>query len=212
MTRLAPTSHGSLTVGRGTPNLAPPTNIGSLEALSPARMAEDNRIHVMDEADVHRAIARMAREIVERNGGTTALTLLGIHRRGTDVASLLRDEIERASGDRVAYGSIDITLYRDDLMTIGPRPVVGASELPQSGIDDRNIVIVDDVLYRGRTARAALDELTDWVGPDESTSAFWWTGGGGSCPSSRISWVGKSRRWITSVSTCSCRRWMGVSE
>ena len=58
-------------------------------------MAEDNRIHVMDEADVHRAIARMAREIVERNGGTEALTLLGIHRRGTDIALLLRDEIER---------------------------------------------------------------------------------------------------------------------
>ena len=128
-------------------------------------MAEDNRIHVMDEADVHRAIARMAREIVERNGGTEALTLLGIHRRGTDIALLLRDEIERASGDRVAYGSIDITLYRDDLMTIGPAPVVGASDLPQSGIDDRNIVIVDDVLYRGRTARAALDELTAWGRP-----------------------------------------------
>ncbi len=129
-------------------------------------MAEDNRIHVMDEADVHRAIARMAREIVERNGGTEALTLLGIRRRGTDIALLLRDEIERASGDRVAYGSIDITLYRDDLMTIGPTPVVGASELPRSGIDDRNVVIVDDVLYRGRTARAALDELTDWGRPN----------------------------------------------
>ena len=128
-------------------------------------MAQDDRIHVMDEADVHRAVARMAREIVERNGGTEGLALMGIHRRGTDIASLLRDEIERASGERVAYGSIDITLYRDDLMTIGPRPVVGASELPESGIDDQSIVIVDDVLYRGRTARAALDELTDWGRP-----------------------------------------------
>jgi len=128
-------------------------------------MADDNRIPVMDEADVHRAIARMAREIVERNGGTEALTLLGIHRRGTDIASLLRDEIERATGERIAYGSIDITLYRDDLMMIGPAPVVGASELPPSGIDNRNIVIVDDVLYRGRTVRAALDEITDWGRP-----------------------------------------------
>ncbi len=128
-------------------------------------MAEDNRIHVMDEADVHRAVARMAREIVERNGGTESLTLMGIHRRGTEIAALLRDEIEAASGDVVASGSIDITLYRDDLMAIGPRPVVGASELPPNGIDDQNIVIVDDVLYTGRTARAALNELTDWGRP-----------------------------------------------
>ena len=128
-------------------------------------MAEDNRIHVMDEADVHRAIARMAREIVERNGGTDALTLRGIPRRGTDTPLLFGSEIDSASVERVACGPRDITLYRDDLMTIGPAPVVGASDLPQSGIDDRNIVIVDDVLFRGRTARAALDEITDWGRP-----------------------------------------------
>ena len=129
-------------------------------------MAEDNRIHVMDEADVHRAIARMAREIVERNGGTEALTLLGIHRRGTDIALLLRDEIERASGDRVAYGSIDITLYRDDLMRqpVGPQPVVRRTEIPFS-IDNKRIVLVDDVLYTGRTIRAALDALIDFGRP-----------------------------------------------
>jgi pyrimidine operon attenuation protein/uracil phosphoribosyltransferase len=128
-------------------------------------MAEENRIHVMDEADVHRAIARMAREIVERNGGTEALTLLGIHRRGTDIALLLRDEIERASGDRVAYGSIDITLYRDDLMAIGPLPVVGATVLPEGGVDEKVVVIVDDVLFTGRTVRAALNELMDFGRP-----------------------------------------------
>lgn len=128
-------------------------------------MPENNRIHVMDEADVQRAIARMAREIVERNGGTDGLTLMGIHRRGTQISDLLKEEIERAEGVELASGSLDITLYRDDLMAVGPRPVVNGSALPQQGIDDRNIVIVDDVLYTGRTTRAALNELMDWGRP-----------------------------------------------
>ncbi|MGD8287322.1 MAG: bifunctional pyr operon transcriptional regulator/uracil phosphoribosyltransferase, partial [Gemmatimonadota bacterium] len=72
-------------------------------------MPEDNRIHLMDEADVHREVARMAREIVERNGGTDGLVLMGIHRRGTDIAALLQSEIERAEGVKVPFGSIDIT-------------------------------------------------------------------------------------------------------
>jgi pyrimidine operon attenuation protein / uracil phosphoribosyltransferase len=128
-------------------------------------MAEQNRIHLMDEADVRRAIARMAREIVERNGGVERLALMGIHRRGTQISALLQAEIERAEGRAIDSGSLDITLYRDDLMAIGPRPVIGASELPAGGVDDRNIVIVDDVLFTGRTARAALNELMDWGRP-----------------------------------------------
>lgn len=128
-------------------------------------MPDENRICLMDEADVRRAIARMAREIVERNGGTDRLVLMGIHRRGTQVADLMRDEIERAEGVRVESGSIDITLYRDDLETIGPRPVIGGSELPPSGIDGQTVVIVDDVAYTGRTVRAALNELGDWGRP-----------------------------------------------
>jgi pyrimidine operon attenuation protein/uracil phosphoribosyltransferase len=128
-------------------------------------MAADNRIHVMDEGDVHRAVSRMAREIVEGNGGTEGLTLLGIHRRGTQISALIREEIERAEGVTIESGSIDITLYRDDLMVIGPRPVIGETELPPSGIDDRNVVLVDDVIYRGRTIRAALNEVMDWGRP-----------------------------------------------
>jgi pyrimidine operon attenuation protein / uracil phosphoribosyltransferase len=128
-------------------------------------MTEKNRIHVMDEADVRRAIARMAREIVEQNGGTEALTLMGIHRRGVHISALLKEEIERAEDITVSSGSLDITMYRDDLMAIGPRPVVGETKLPPEGVDDRNIVIVDDVLYTGRTTRAALNELTDWGRP-----------------------------------------------
>jgi pyrimidine operon attenuation protein / uracil phosphoribosyltransferase len=129
-------------------------------------MPDDNRIHLMDEADVRRAIARMAREIVERSGGTDRLMLMGIHRRGTDIAGLLAAEIASAEGEAPPQGSIDISLYRDDLEQIGPRPVVGGSELPLEGIDGRTVVIVDDVAYTGRTVRAALNELTDWGRPE----------------------------------------------
>lgn len=128
-------------------------------------MPDHDPIHVMDEADVREAVARMAGEIVERAGGTEHLVLMGIHRRGTQIAKLLQDEIERNEGVRIASGSIDITLYRDDLETIGPRPVVGGSELPPAGLDGQVVVIVDDVAYTGRTARAALNELNDWGRP-----------------------------------------------
>jgi len=129
-------------------------------------MPEDNAIHVMDEADVRREIARMAREIVARNGGTQRLVLMGVHRRGTQIAAMLRAAIQESEGTLVPTGSIDITLYRDDLGTIGPRPVIGESELPSEGIDDKNVVLVDDVAYTGRTMRAAINELSDWGRPN----------------------------------------------
>ncbi len=128
-------------------------------------MPHANRIPLMDETDVRRALARMAREIVERSGGVDRLVLMGIHRRGVHLAAMLRDEIQRAEGRDLPTGSLDITLYRDDLAEVGPRPVVGASELPPGGIDDRIVVLVDDVLYTGRTVRAALNELMDWGRP-----------------------------------------------
>jgi pyrimidine operon attenuation protein/uracil phosphoribosyltransferase len=128
-------------------------------------MPADKRIHVMDEADVRREIARLAKEIVDRNGGTEGLVLMGVHRRGTQIADLLQREIESLAGERISSGSIDITLYRDDLGTIGPRPVVGESQLPSGGIDGRTVVLVDDVAYTGRTMRAAINELSDWGRP-----------------------------------------------
>lgn len=129
-------------------------------------MPDETRTHLMDEAAVRRAIARMAREIVERSGGTAGLVLMGIHRRGTHIAAWLGDEIEAAEGVRPPTGSIDISLYRDDLAEIGPRPIVGGSELPAEGIEDRTVVLVDDVAYTGRTVRAALNELSDWGRPE----------------------------------------------
>ena len=119
----------------------------------------------MDEPAVHRAVARMARELVEQNEGPANLALLGIQRRGVQIADLIRSEIERAEGVTVPLGSLDITLYRDDLMVIGPRPVIGATSLPEGGVDERAVVIVDDVLFTGRTVRAALNELMDWGRP-----------------------------------------------
>ncbi len=125
-------------------------------------MPDQYRIPIMREDAVGRAIARMAREILERNEGTDRLALMGIHRRGVQIAHLLQAEIERAARVSVPCGSIDITLYRDDLMAIGPRPVIGESKLPAGGIDNRAVVVVDDVIFTGRTARAAMNELMDW--------------------------------------------------
>lgn len=120
---------------------------------------------ILDERAVERALARMAREITEKSVGTDALSLIGIHRRGVQLAHRIAEEIEKAEGARPPVGSLDITLYRDDLMAVGPRPVVGETRLPEGGVDERVLVIVDDVAYTGRTARAAMDELADFGRP-----------------------------------------------
>jgi pyrimidine operon attenuation protein / uracil phosphoribosyltransferase len=128
-------------------------------------MEEPQRKLIMDERAVHRAVARMAREIVERNAGVADMVLLGVQRRGVQLSQLIADEIEKAEGERPRSGTLDITLYRDDLTAIGPRPVLGETRLPPGGIDGRRVVIVDDVCYTGRTTRAALDELADFGRP-----------------------------------------------
>jgi pyrimidine operon attenuation protein / uracil phosphoribosyltransferase len=128
-------------------------------------MAKPERQLLMDERAVERALARMAREVVEHNSGVQNLSVMGVQRRGVQLASRLAVEIERAEGQLPPVGTLDITLYRDDLTAIGPRPVLGETRLPPGGIDGRNLVIVDDVLYTGRTARAALDELADFGRP-----------------------------------------------
>jgi pyrimidine operon attenuation protein/uracil phosphoribosyltransferase len=128
-------------------------------------MPEAQRQPLMDERAVERALAQMAREIIERNHDVTRLALLGIQRRGVQLAHRLAAEIAHARGRQPAVGTLDITLYRDDLTAIGPRPVLGETRLPAGGIDDKCLVIVDDVCYTGRTARAALDELADFGRP-----------------------------------------------
>ena len=119
---------------------------------------------LLDARAIQRALQRMASEIVERCGGAADLLLVGIQRRGVELAERLGSRIERAEGSAVARGKLDITLYRDDLQAIGPRPVVSETRLPPS-LDGRTVVIVDDVLYTGRTIRAALDEFADFGRP-----------------------------------------------
>lgn len=128
-------------------------------------MSDARRELLLDDKAVERVLARMAREIVEQAEGLDDLVLVGIHRRGVHLAQWLADEIGRAEGAAPPTGTLDITLYRDDLMAIGPRPVVGETRLPPGGIDARTVVIVDDVLYTGRTVRAALDEMADFGRP-----------------------------------------------
>jgi len=113
---------------------------------------------------VARTISRMADEILELNAGLDRLVIVGIQRRGVQIADRLADVIRDREGADVPRGALDITLYRDDLQTVGPRPVVGRTQIPVD-IDDQVVVIVDDVLFTGRTIRAALDELADFGRP-----------------------------------------------
>jgi pyrimidine operon attenuation protein / uracil phosphoribosyltransferase len=125
-----------------------------------------DRVVLMDQEAVRLALSRMAREVVERCGGTGNLVLMGIRRRGVELAERIRGAIEEAEGVRVPFGILDITLYRDDLEEVGIRPVVGETQLPPDGVDGRIVVLVDDVVFTGRTIRAALNELMDWGRPD----------------------------------------------
>ena len=145
-------------------------------------MSEPQRRSLMDAPAVERALSRMAEEVLRLAGGTHDLVLVGIHRRGVQLADLLSDQIQRQTGKTLAVGSLDITLYRDDLMVVGPRPVVGQTRLPVGGIDDRVVVIVDDVLYTGRTVRAALDELADFGRPRRTLLAVLVDRGGRELP------------------------------
>jgi pyrimidine operon attenuation protein / uracil phosphoribosyltransferase len=111
-----------------------------------------------------RTLRRMADEIVELNEGTDDLIIVGIQRRGVQLAARIVSYIRDREHADVPSGALDITLYRDDLQTVGPRPVVGPTDLPWA-IDGKHVVIVDDVLYTGRTIRAALDELADFGRP-----------------------------------------------
>lgn len=119
-----------------------------------------DKVQVMDEAAIRRALTRIAHEILERNRGTEQLALVGIHTRGVPLARRLAEQIRVIEQADVPVGVLDITLYRDDLTTIAQQPVVRPTEMPFD-VAGQTIVLVDDVLYTGRTARAALDALID---------------------------------------------------
>ena len=119
---------------------------------------------VMTAADMNRVIARMASQIVENNPDLAVVLLVGIHRRGVPLAEKLAAKIKEMDGIAVATGTLDITLYRDDLSTVAEQPVVNSTQLP-ANITGKTIILVDDVLYTGRTVRAALDELIDFGRP-----------------------------------------------
>src|SRR5215207_2239960 len=121
---------------------------------------------VMDADRIGRTLTRIAHEIVERNKGVEAVALVGIRTRGVPLARRLARALKEINGDDIPTGALDITLYRDDLMRnpVGPQPLVRRTEIPFS-IDDRKILLVDDVLYTGRTTRAALDALIDFGRP-----------------------------------------------
>lgn len=118
------------------------------------------KTQLLDAAAIRRALTRIAHEIVEKNKGVQDLVLVGIHTRGIYLAERLAQRIRQIEGCDVPVGTIDITLYRDDLQALSEQPEVHGSSIPVD-IQDRRVVLVDDVLYTGRTVRAALDALID---------------------------------------------------
>ena len=121
---------------------------------------------VMDADRISRTLTRIAHEIVERNKGVDDLALVGVRTRGVHIARRLARTLREITQTDIPTGALDITLYRDDLMryAVGPQPLVRRTEIPFS-IDDKKILLVDDVLYTGRTTRAALDALIDFGRP-----------------------------------------------
>jgi pyrimidine operon attenuation protein/uracil phosphoribosyltransferase len=121
---------------------------------------------VMDADRMQRSLTRLAHEVVERNRDIDRLALVGIRERGVPLARRIARRLQEITGHQLQTGALDITLYRDDLMrhAVGPQPLVRSTEIPFD-IDDRTILLVDDVLYTGRTIRAALDALIDFGRP-----------------------------------------------
>ena len=115
---------------------------------------------IMDEAQMRRSLTRMAHEIIERNKGVEDVVLVGIRRRGEPLAQWLADAIQRVEGTRPPVGIVDITFYRDDLTHISREPQLNRTEIPVA-LEGRTVVLVDDVLFTGRTVRAAMDALMD---------------------------------------------------
>ena len=125
----------------------------------PEEHAASSRV-VLDARDIHRALTRISHEILERNKGAGGLVLLGIPSRGVPLAHRIAEKISTVEEYDVPVGSLDVTMYRDDLRLKPARPLM-PTEIPDSGIDGKTVVLVDDVLFSGRTIRAALDAMTE---------------------------------------------------
>ncbi|MCU1288337.1 MAG: Uracil phosphoribosyltransferase [Acidobacteria bacterium] len=147
----------------------------SFVTICPTIMADEygliEKSKIMDGARIKRAVSRLASEIVEENHGAKDLYIVGIRRRGVPIAERIRDKIEELEGEKPLYGIIDITLYRDDLSTVGANPIVNRTEL-DTDIENKKIILVDDVLFTGRTIRAALDQLMDFGRPNRVQLPF----------------------------------------
>lgn len=122
------------------------------------------KTQLMSATEIDRTLVRLAHEIVERNNGVDSVALVGIRRRGVPLAERLAARIEQIEKQKVPVGALEVTLYRDDLSTVGPQPVVKESSLG-FGIDAKSIILVDDVLYTGRTTRASMNALFKYGRP-----------------------------------------------
>lgn len=160
---------------------------------------------LMDAQGIQRALTRIAHEIIEKNKGVQAVALVGIRTRGVPLAMRLAEIIEKIEGRRPPVGVLDITLYRDDLSTLSHQPIVHETKLPFV-LDDVKIILVDDVLFTGRTVRAALDALIDIGRPTSIQLAVLIDRGHRELPI-RADYVGKnvptSKREVVSVQLAS---------
>ena len=123
-------------------------------------MDKFEKVQILDPDGIRRALKRIAHEIVEKNKGIDDLLLVGIRRRGVPLAERMAQLIKEIEGSYPLVGKLDITLYRDDLTALGDQPVVHGTEIPYD-ISNKKIILVDDVLYTGRTIRAAMDAIID---------------------------------------------------
>jgi pyrimidine operon attenuation protein / uracil phosphoribosyltransferase len=133
---------------------------GGRDGHSPGGESPGSYKQVLEPAEIRRVLTRIAHEILERTHGADEIVLLGIPTRGVPLAQRLAERATEFEGRPVPWGSLDVTMYRDDLR-LRPARALGRTELPADGIDGKTVVLVDDVLYSGRTVRAALDALTD---------------------------------------------------
>ncbi len=119
---------------------------------------------LMDEKEIERTLTRIAHEIVEKNKGVDDICIIGIRRRGDILAERLAQKLEEIEGKKIPVGALDITLYRDDLSTLSVAPIVRKTYIP-CDINGKKVIVVDDVIYTGRTVRAALDAIMDYGRP-----------------------------------------------